>query len=81
MRAAIRSACPSCGVVAVRETYDIGSGRELSCANCEWCWGADGQDLKPAVPTINGVPLTELSVAEVRQWAQDQAIESARKQS
>jgi hypothetical protein len=41
--------CPSCGVVAVREPYDIGSGPELSCAACEWCWGAQGQDLKPLV--------------------------------
>lgn len=43
----IESACPSCGAVARRETYDIGSGPELACANCEWCWGAEGQDLKP----------------------------------
>lgn len=39
--------CPSCGVVADREAYDIGSGPEVSCANCEWCWGVEGQDLKP----------------------------------
>jgi hypothetical protein len=44
-RRAITSACPSCGLVATRETYDIGDGPELSCANCEWCWGADGQPL------------------------------------
>ena len=43
----ITSACPNCGVETTRETYDIGSGPELSCANCEWCWGAEGQDLKP----------------------------------
>jgi hypothetical protein len=43
----IESACPTCGVVAERDTYDIGSGPELSCSNCEWCWGAEGQDLKP----------------------------------
>ena len=43
----VRSACPSCGLVSTRETYDIGngSGPELSCSDCEWCWGADGQDL------------------------------------
>ncbi len=40
------SACPSCGAVAERTLYDIGSGPELSCASCEWCWGADGQSLK-----------------------------------
>ena len=41
------SACPSCGTVAEREPYDMGSGPELACADCEWCWGADGQPLKP----------------------------------
>ena len=46
-RAAITSACPNCGLTARRETYDIGSGPELSCSNCEWCWGADGQNLRP----------------------------------
>jgi hypothetical protein len=46
----ITSACPTCGLVAERETYDIGSGPELSCVNCEWCWGAEGQDLKPVYP-------------------------------
>lgn len=43
----ITGPCPSCGTVAARTTYDIGSGPELSCADCEWCWGAEGQDLKP----------------------------------
>lgn len=27
--------------------YDIGSGPEMSCSRCEWCWGADGQPLNP----------------------------------
>lgn len=39
--------CPSCGEKAQGQPYDIGSGPELSCPNCEWCWGADGQDLNP----------------------------------
>lgn len=43
----ITSACPVCGDVADRDTYDIGSGPELACATCEWCWGADGQPLQP----------------------------------
>lgn len=43
----VTSECPTCGLVTERRTYDIGSGPELSCANCEWCWGADGQPLKP----------------------------------
>lgn len=43
----VTSACPTCGTVAERTTYDVGSGPELSCANCEWCWGAEGQDLIP----------------------------------
>lgn len=46
-RQKVESACPQCGTVAVRETYDIGDGPELSCANCEWCWGAEGQPLQP----------------------------------
>lgn len=43
----VTSACPSCGDEAERTAYDVGSGPELSCASCEWCWGANGQDLKP----------------------------------
>lgn len=43
-------ACPACGAVKRRETYDIGSGPELSCSQCEWCWGADGQPLHPLHP-------------------------------
>lgn len=41
----VTSACPQCGDVATRTPYDIGSGRELACGSCEWCWGADGQRL------------------------------------
>lgn len=47
MPEAITSECPSCGLEASREPYDIGSGPELSCNACEWCWGAEGQDLQP----------------------------------
>lgn len=60
---AIRSACPNCGTVADRDLYDIGSGPELSCADCEWCWGAEGQRLQPlprwweAVPGVTDVEL------------------------
>jgi hypothetical protein len=39
--------CPVCGELALGEPYDIGSGPELSCARCEWCWGAEGQQLTP----------------------------------
>jgi hypothetical protein len=46
----VTSACPNCGAVEARRPYDIGSGPELSCAHCEWCWGAKGQPLKPYVP-------------------------------
>jgi hypothetical protein len=39
--------CPTCGADASHlEPYDIGSGPKLSCSNCEWCWGAEGQPLK-----------------------------------
>lgn len=44
----IVSACPSCGTVSDRTAYDIGSGLELCCASCDWCWGAMGQPLDPA---------------------------------
>lgn len=47
---AVTSACPNCDAVEARRPYDIGSGPELSCARCEWCWGAVGQPLKPYVP-------------------------------
>ena len=43
----VKRECPSCGSEAHRRTYDVGSGPELCCANCGWCWGADGQMLKP----------------------------------
>lgn len=43
----ITSACPACNTIEARRPYDIGSGPELSCAHCEWCWGAKGQQLKP----------------------------------
>jgi hypothetical protein len=46
----ITSVCPTCGDYAERQVYDIGSGPELACASCEWCWGAEGQDLKPFDP-------------------------------
>lgn len=49
--------CPCCGSLGTRQTYDIGSGPELSCAECEWCWGAEGQDLKPVSWTIDGEPV------------------------
>lgn len=41
------SGCPVCGLVAERVVYDVGSGPECSCDICEWCWGADGQSLRP----------------------------------
>jgi hypothetical protein len=43
----VYSACPNCGRAEFRQTYDIGSGPELSCASCEWCWGAREQALSP----------------------------------
>lgn len=52
----VESACPSCGSFTTREVYDIGSGPELSCADCEWCWGANGQTLQPYRSQIEGPP-------------------------
>jgi len=39
--------CPNCGRRNDGQPYDIGSGPELSCPSCEWCWSAEGQDLQP----------------------------------
>lgn len=44
--------CPSCSVEVTMVPYDIGSGPEMSCGHCEWCWGADGQALKPLVLSV-----------------------------
>lgn len=41
----LQRTCPSCGEMAIGHPYDIGSGPEFSCINCEWCWGAYGQEL------------------------------------
>lgn len=57
----VLSVCPNCGDVALREPYDIGSGPELSCADCEWCWGMDGQELKPLVSPGAHVTLRALA--------------------
>ena len=44
----MNNVCPTCGTVVNEESfYDIGSGPEYCCPTCEWCWGAQGQDLKP----------------------------------
>lgn len=42
----VSQTCPSCGNQVTMVPYDIGSGPEMACPNCEWCWGADGQSLK-----------------------------------
>lgn len=49
--------CPSCGNEVTMVPYDIGSGPEMSCPSCEWCWGADGQPLKPL--DIRDFPIPE----------------------
>lgn len=67
----VKSACPTCGVVAERTVYDIGSGPELACANCEWCWGAAGQDLKPLtyyeiVKALGFDPLNRIAAQQIQ---------------
>jgi hypothetical protein len=48
VRAADRTVpCPVCGQPVPNEPYDIGSGPELACPCCEWCWGVHGQPLLP----------------------------------
>lgn len=54
-RTTYTSACPNCGVTADRDAYDIGDGPELACANCEWCWGAEGQSLTFVPPIMQEV--------------------------
>lgn len=34
----IMSACPNCATVAIRETDDSGTARQLSCDSCGWRW-------------------------------------------
>lgn len=71
----VTSACPCCGATATRQTYDIGSGPELSCASCEWCWGADGQPLKP-------LDVSELVArAQAAQAAVNEIIDRAERES
>jgi len=65
-RAVVEGPCPSCGDTAQRETFDIGSGPELSCYTCEWCWGAEGQDLEPLRPRDVRQLLQEAYEARVR---------------
>lgn len=60
----VNSKCPTCGDKASREVYDIGSGPELCCAVCDWCWGANGQPLRPVtyrdvVEAVGFDPLAE----------------------
>lgn len=42
--------CINCGSTFRQEPYDVGSGPEVACPHCEWCFGAEGQPLKP-LPT------------------------------
>lgn len=49
--------CPQCGQRFRMQPYDIGSGPEVSCPSCEWCWGAEGQDLKPLARPVSGLSL------------------------
>jgi hypothetical protein len=76
----IESACPNCGTVARRETYDIGSGPELACANCEWCWGAEGQALKPLsyqeiVESLGFDPLSRITAQRMQAASQNEGRE------
>ena len=42
--------CPCCDKAVTMRPYDIGSGPEMCCPDCEWCWGANGQPLDPYDP-------------------------------
>lgn len=51
----VEQICPACGSLVTMEPYDVGSGPEMSCPACEWCWGADGQPLEPLEPAADVV--------------------------
>lgn len=79
-RRTVKSKCPNCGQVAERDTYDIGSGPELACANCEWCWGAAGQDLKPLsygeiVQAIGFDPLSRITAERMQSASENEGRE------
>jgi rubredoxin len=59
--------CPSCGVTSNLEPYNIGSGPEYSCPNCEWCWGAEGQNLQP-LPRLIRAPFTPSQVKALNDY-------------
>lgn len=67
----ITSACPTCGATETRETYDIGSGPELACVQCDWCWGAEGQDLKP----LDVAALRQSLLTAGKDWVQTEGRE------
>lgn len=50
--------CPNCRSKFRMTPYDIGSGPEVACPTCEWCWGAEGQDLKPLARPVGNNSLT-----------------------
>ncbi len=39
--------CPCCHTEVTAVPYDVGSGPEMHCPTCDWCWGAAGQPLLP----------------------------------
>lgn len=57
--------CPSCERVQELDVYDIGSGPELSCPHCEWCWGANGQALTPLSITQMQAMVEESEIAQL----------------
>lgn len=56
--------CPQCGITVTMTPYDIGSGPEMSCPECEWCWGAEGQPLKD-LPKIDAAMIEHMMRTQV----------------
>lgn len=74
----VTQACPNCGAPVTMKPYDIGSGPELSCPHCDWCWGADGQPLHPLEvpdPVAGGLRVTLLDQSATMEPVEDQMTE------
>lgn len=46
---AVTRRCPQCQRSITAIPYDLGDGPELSCPDCEWCFGVNGQRLTKEV--------------------------------
>lgn len=59
--------CPNCSGKFAAEPYDIGSGPEVCCPNCDTCFGANGQPLNGLDPVRSFTSRQEL-VSLLEEW-------------